>query len=107
MGGKNPEALDDLEQALFTNPAVAGEVAGYAVGLILFGTADAASADGMLTYARKSNSNISPINGSISNLAEDGKASSSKSSRKSEPLFEKLPNLSRHTCAACTYNIPG
>jgi len=30
-GRKEPEALDDLEQALFTNPAVAGEAAGYAV----------------------------------------------------------------------------
>jgi 26S proteasome regulatory subunit N2 len=54
MGGKNPEALDDLEQVLFTNPVVAGE-AGYAVGLILLGTANTASADEMLIYAQKPN----------------------------------------------------
>jgi 26S proteasome regulatory subunit N2 len=42
---------------------------------------------------------ISPINGSISNLAEDGKPSSSKSQRKTEPVFEKLPNFSRVTPA--------
>jgi 26S proteasome regulatory subunit N2 len=53
MGGKNPEAFDDLKQALFTDSAVAGEAAGYAMGLILLGTADAASADEMLTYARE------------------------------------------------------
>jgi hypothetical protein len=106
MGGKNPKALDDLEQALFTNPAVAGEAAGYAVGLILLGTADAASAGGMLTYARKPNSNISPINGSISNLADDGKASSSIAKKRA--FIRKITKLlSCHTCAACTYNIPG
>jgi len=38
---------------------------------------------------------ISPINGSISNLADDGKPSTSKLTRKSEPSFEKLPNFSR------------
>ena len=35
---------------------------------------------------------ISLINGSISNLAEDGKLSSSKSPRKTEPSSETLPN---------------
>ncbi|KAJ7293479.1 D-isomer specific 2-hydroxyacid dehydrogenase [Mycena rebaudengoi] len=39
---------------------------------------------------------ISPINGSISNLAEDEKPSTSaKSTKKVEPSFEMLPNLSR------------
>lgn len=38
---------------------------------------------------------ISPINGSISNLADDGKPSTSKSARKTEPSSEKLPNFSR------------
>jgi 26S proteasome regulatory subunit N2 len=38
---------------------------------------------------------ISPINGSISNLADDGKPSASKSMRKTEPSFEKLSNFSR------------
>lgn len=45
------------------------------------------------------NGNISPINGSISNLTEDGKASNSKSTRKGEPSFERLPNFSRVTPA--------
>lgn len=39
---------------------------------------------------------VSPINGSISNLAEDGKPSTSKAgARKSEPSFENLPNFAR------------
>ena len=37
--------------------------------------------------------NISPINGSISNLAEDGKPLGSKT-RKGEPMSETLPNFS-------------
>jgi 26S proteasome regulatory subunit N2 len=40
---------------------------------------------------------ISPINGSISNLADDGKPSTSK--RKSEPTSEIVPNFSRVTPA--------
>ena len=48
---------------------------------------------------------ISPINGSISNLADDSKASTSTSrlSRKSEPSFEILPNLSRVTPSQLPY----
>ena len=38
---------------------------------------------------------ISPISGSISNLADESKPSTSKPARKSEPSFEKLPNFSR------------
>jgi 26S proteasome regulatory subunit N2 len=53
MGGKNPKAFNDLNQTLFTDSAVAGEAAGYAMGLVLLGTADTASADEMLTYARE------------------------------------------------------
>jgi 26S proteasome regulatory subunit N2 len=53
MGGKNPEAYDDLKQTLFTDSAVAGEAAGYAMGLIMLGTADANCAEEMLTYARE------------------------------------------------------
>jgi 26S proteasome regulatory subunit N2 len=53
MGGKNPEAFNDLKQTLFTDLAVAGEAAGYAMGLILLGTADAGSAEEMLTYVRE------------------------------------------------------
>jgi len=53
MGGHNAEAYDDLKQTLFTDSAVAGEAAGYAMGLIMLGTADATCADEMLTYARE------------------------------------------------------
>jgi 26S proteasome regulatory subunit N2 len=53
MGGKNPDDFDDLKQTLFTDSAVAGEAAEFAMGLILLGTADASSAEEMLTYARE------------------------------------------------------
>ena len=53
MGGKNAEAYDDLKQTLFTDSAVAGEAAGFAMGLIMLGSADAGCADEMLTYARE------------------------------------------------------
>ncbi|KAI0778468.1 26S proteasome regulatory complex non-ATPase subcomplex Rpn2/Psmd1 subunit [Trametes elegans] len=53
MGGKSAEAYDDLKQTLFTDSAVAGEAAGYAMGLIMLGTADGTSAEEMLTYARE------------------------------------------------------
>ena len=46
---------------------------------------------------------ISPISGSISNLAEQGKASTSKPGRKAEPSFEKLQNYSRVTPAQLAY----
>jgi len=42
------------------------------------------------------NRNISPINHSISNLVDDGKASSSKSPRKRAPLFEILLDYDDH-----------
>jgi 26S proteasome regulatory subunit N2 len=45
---------------------------------------------------------ISPINGSISNLAEDGKPST-KPTKKAEPAFEMRPNLSRVTPAQLAY----
>ncbi|KAI0689525.1 armadillo-type protein, partial [Cerioporus squamosus] len=53
MGGKSAEAYDDLKQMLFTDSAVAGEAAGYAMGLIMLGTADVTSAEEMLTYAQE------------------------------------------------------
>jgi 26S proteasome regulatory subunit N2 len=53
MGGKNPEVYDDLKTTLFTDSAVAGEAAGYAMGLIMLGTGDAACAEEMLQYARE------------------------------------------------------
>lgn len=45
MRGKIPEVFTDL--------AAAGEEAGYTMGLVLLGTADAASVDEMLTYAQE------------------------------------------------------
>ncbi|EJD04170.1 26S proteasome regulatory complex, non-ATPase subcomplex, Rpn2/Psmd1 subunit [Fomitiporia mediterranea MF3/22] len=53
MGGKNEQSYDDLKQALYTDSAVAGEAAGYAMGLVMLGTADARYADEMLAYARE------------------------------------------------------
>lgn len=46
---------------------------------------------------------VSPINGSISNLADDEKPSTSKATRKTEPSFEKLPNFSRVVPAQLAY----
>ncbi|KAI9445101.1 26S proteasome regulatory complex non-ATPase subcomplex Rpn2/Psmd1 subunit [Lactarius indigo] len=53
MGGRNPEAYEDLKQTLFTESAIGGEAAGYAMGLIMLGTSDANCANEMLTYARE------------------------------------------------------
>jgi 26S proteasome regulatory subunit N2 len=53
MGGRNTETYDDLKQTLFTDSAVAGEAAGYAMGLVMLGTADMTSTDEMFTYARE------------------------------------------------------
>jgi 26S proteasome regulatory subunit N2 len=53
VGGNNPDGIDDLKETLFTDLVVAGEAAGFAMGLILLGTADASSAEEMLPYARE------------------------------------------------------
>lgn len=54
MGGKNAETYDELKQALFnSDSAVAGEAAGYAMGLIMLGTADASCVEEMLQYTRE------------------------------------------------------
>jgi 26S proteasome regulatory subunit N2 len=53
MGGRSAETYEELKQTLFTDSAVAGEAAGYAMGLIMLGSADATCADEMLTYARE------------------------------------------------------
>jgi 26S proteasome regulatory subunit N2 len=45
---------------------------------------------------------ISPINGSISNVAEDGKPAA-KATKKAEPPFEMRSNLSRITPAQLAY----
>jgi len=49
----------------------------------------------------KNAGDISPINESISNLAEDGKPA--KATKKAEPAFETRPNLSRVTPAQLAY----
>ncbi|KAG2150103.1 26S proteasome regulatory complex non-ATPase subcomplex Rpn2 Psmd1 subunit [Suillus cothurnatus] len=53
MGGRSSDAYDDLKETLFTDSAVAGEAAGYAMGLVMLGSADRTSAEEMLTYARE------------------------------------------------------
>lgn len=53
MGGKNEQSYEELKTALFTDSAIAGEAAGYAMGLIMLGTADERCADEMLAYARE------------------------------------------------------
>ena len=53
MGGRNMEAYDDLKQTLFTDTAVGGEAAGYAMGLIMLGTGDPTIKNEMLTYTRE------------------------------------------------------
>jgi len=53
IGGRSAEAYDDLKQVLFSDSAVAGEGAGYAMGLIMLGTGNKDIAEEMLTYARE------------------------------------------------------
>ncbi|KAF4623012.1 hypothetical protein D9613_001708 [Agrocybe pediades] len=53
MGSKSMEAFEDLKSILFTDSAVAGEASGYAMGLVLLGTAAAEPVREMLQYARE------------------------------------------------------
>ncbi|KAF8632597.1 hypothetical protein AX15_001802 [Amanita polypyramis BW_CC] len=53
MGSKSIEAFEDLKQTLFIDSAIAGEAAGYAMGLIMLGTADEESVHEMLSYTRE------------------------------------------------------
>ncbi|KAI6153672.1 26S proteasome regulatory complex non-ATPase subcomplex Rpn2 Psmd1 subunit [Pisolithus tinctorius] len=53
MGSRNTDAYDDLRETLFSDSAVAGEAAGYAMGLIMLGSASQARAEEMITYARE------------------------------------------------------
>ncbi|KAH7883493.1 26S proteasome regulatory complex non-ATPase subcomplex Rpn2 Psmd1 subunit [Phlebopus sp. FC_14] len=53
MGGRSSDAYDDLKETLFSDSAVAGEAAGYAMGLIMLGSANQTSAEEMITYARE------------------------------------------------------
>ncbi|KAF9535345.1 armadillo-type protein [Crepidotus variabilis] len=52
MGSKSMEAFEDLKTTLFTDSAVAGEASGYAMGLIMLGTAASEPVREMLQYAR-------------------------------------------------------
>ncbi|KAL0575818.1 proteasome regulatory particle base subunit [Marasmius crinis-equi] len=53
MGSKNQETFEDLKNVLFGDSAVAGEAAGYAMGLIMLGTAAADPVREMLAYAKE------------------------------------------------------
>jgi len=53
MGSKSYDAFEDLKAVLFTDNAVAGEAAGYAIGLVMLGTASAEPVQEMLQYARE------------------------------------------------------
>ena len=53
MGSKSLDAFEDLKTVLFTDSAVAGEASGYAMGLIMLGTAAAEPVREMLVYARE------------------------------------------------------
>ncbi|KAJ6519720.1 armadillo-type protein [Mycena sanguinolenta] len=53
MGSKSADAFDDLKNTLFMDSAVAGEACGYAMGLIMLGTAAAEPVREMLVYARE------------------------------------------------------
>lgn len=53
MGGRSSDAYDDLKETLFSDSAVAGEAAGYAMGLVMLGSASQTCAEEMITYARE------------------------------------------------------
>ncbi|KAF8293629.1 26S proteasome regulatory complex non-ATPase subcomplex Rpn2 Psmd1 subunit [Clavulina sp. PMI_390] len=53
MASQDKEAYEDLKQALFTDSAVAGEAAGYAVGLVMLGSGSDEAIEEMLQYAHE------------------------------------------------------
>ena len=53
MGGRSSDSYDSLKETLFTDFVVAGEAAGYAMGLVMLGSADPTRAEEMLTYAKE------------------------------------------------------
>ncbi|KAF9452586.1 26S proteasome regulatory complex, non-ATPase subcomplex, Rpn2/Psmd1 subunit [Macrolepiota fuliginosa MF-IS2] len=53
MGSKSLEAFEDLKNVLFMDSAVAGEGSGYAMGLVMLGTAAAEPVREMLQYAHE------------------------------------------------------
>ncbi|KAF7320094.1 26S proteasome regulatory subunit RPN2 [Mycena kentingensis (nom. inval.)] len=53
MGSKSSDAVEDLKTILFMDSAVAGEACGFAMGLVMLGTAAVDLVDEMLRYARE------------------------------------------------------
>lgn len=53
MGSRSTQAYDNLRETLFSDSAVAGEAAGYAMGLVMLGSANASCVDEMIVYARE------------------------------------------------------
>ena len=53
MGGRSSDSCDSLKETLFNDFAVAGDAAGYAMGLVVLGSADPTCAEEMLTYAKE------------------------------------------------------
>ncbi|KAG6862388.1 hypothetical protein C0995_011828 [Termitomyces sp. Mi166 len=53
MGSSSLDAFEDLKNVLFMDSAVAGEASGYAMGLIMLGTAAAEPVKEMVQYARE------------------------------------------------------
>lgn len=47
------DLYDDLKNVLYNDSAVAGEAAGYAMGLVMLGTASPKAVDEMLQYAHE------------------------------------------------------
>ncbi|TRM60265.1 armadillo-type protein [Schizophyllum amplum] len=53
MGSNSMDAFEDLKNLLFMDSAVAGEAAGFAMGLVMLGTAAEDPVNEMLVYARE------------------------------------------------------
>ncbi|GAA5866599.1 hypothetical protein JCM1840_002395 [Sporobolomyces johnsonii] len=53
MGSGNEELYDALRDVLFNDSAIAGEAAGYAMGLVMLGSGSAKALDEMLQYAHE------------------------------------------------------
>lgn len=53
MASGNEEVYDELRNIIYTDSAVAGEAAGYAMGLIMLGTGSERAVEDMLTYAHE------------------------------------------------------
>ncbi|KAF8331501.1 26S proteasome regulatory complex, non-ATPase subcomplex, Rpn2/Psmd1 subunit [Cantharellus anzutake] len=53
IAGQDREAYDDLKQALYTDSAIAGEAAGYSMGLVMLGSGSVEIIDEMWQYAHE------------------------------------------------------